>query len=449
MARIFECRMCRYRQAVKWTGLPCPSCYLFANIKDVNSVDDEEGNPAELIEGVPISLQDAIDAADKAQAAGDTTFDRIESGIVGFDRVLGGGIVPGSLTLVCGDPGAGKSTILVQVAQAIARRRESCLYVCGEETVEQMAYRYRSFGKFPARMQAIHVEDIDDILDHVDEVDPRVVIIDSIQCVQVDEALEVGSAASIKTAIKEFMKCAKAKKIAFFIIGHLTKGGAIGGPRALEYLVDVSLYLSGNKFDPRRVLHCYAKNRFGKAPTLSTFEMSEDGSGLIDKWKEEEEREAAERAQEEADTAEALEHTRAEALRRLEAKERLQALKPALRSIPGGTSGAGKGNPAASWIAPDGTQAAIVLAVSCDDCRATIDRACTADDGTREAGFHQSRVWKSTRRIVIDAAPEIEKPEPAAPALLAEKPFGAPPKVATKKKPGKKPKNVSRSATTR
>lgn len=203
---------------------------------------------------------------------------RLESEIAGFDKVLGGGIVPGSLILICGDSGSGKSTLLIQVFQALARRRETCLYITGEEPVSQLASRFKGLGKFPARLQALHATDIDIMLDRVDEMKPSVVVIDSIQCVEVDEDLEVGSASSIKTAINEFMKYAKAEKVAFIIIGHITKGGSIGGPKTLEHMVDTSVHLTASL--SRRVLQCLSKNRFGKTPQRAYFEMT--GEGLVE-----------------------------------------------------------------------------------------------------------------------------------------------------------------------
>lgn len=277
MARVFKCRSkdCGHEQPLKWTGR-CPGCYGFFAIYEANSFTDEDGEASAIIEGVPVSLQDAVEMEKQLPEV-----QRLETGIAGFDKVLGGGIVPGSLILLCGDPGSGKSTLLIQVFQALARRRQTCLYVTGEETVKQLASRYKGLGRFPPRLQALQATNLDVILDNVAEIKPAVFAVDSVQCVECDEDLETGSATSIKVTINELMKFAKTEGVAVFVIGHVTKGGSIGGPRALEHMVDVSMHLSGNSNSSNRILNVWGKNRFGKTPAKAFFEMSHDENNVV------------------------------------------------------------------------------------------------------------------------------------------------------------------------
>lgn len=277
MPIVFQCRGCKNMRVAKWIGR-CPDCGGFYNIEQRHE-DVEGAEAAEPTDGEVISLSDAVKHV--------IEIPRLETGIKGLDLVLGGseesgyGFAKNSLTLLCGDPGCGKSTILIQAFQALAKRRHSVLYVTGEQTVADIARRAKSFGKFPAKFLAVRETDLDSILDHIDEHKPALVAIDSIQTLSVDDDLEIGSAASIKAAVRALMDYAKDENVAIVIIGHVTKGGALGGPRALEHYVDTNLYLA-NTDGGTRVLKCENKNRFGPVPVQASFRMTEQGLVEID-----------------------------------------------------------------------------------------------------------------------------------------------------------------------
>lgn len=273
----YQCRGCKVMKPAKWIGR-CPDCGSFYNIEQRHE-DIPGAEAAEPTDGEVISLQDAVETVREIP--------RLETDIKGLDHVLGGGFVNNSLTLLCGDPGCGKSTLLIQTFQALARRRYPVLYVTGEQTVADIARRAKSFGKFPARFMAVRETNIDAILDHIEEHHPAVVAIDSIQTINVDDDLEIGSAASIKAAVRTFMDFAKEHNVAMILIGHVTKGGALGGPRALEHYVDVNLFLANGSASAvekgkHRILKCENKNRYSEVPREAHFKMTEGGLLEID-----------------------------------------------------------------------------------------------------------------------------------------------------------------------
>ena len=257
---------------VRWTGR-CPNCGRCYDIKE-KATDDEGFEVKEIDDDEVVPLQDAM--------ARTVERERLESGIENFDAVLGGGLVPGSTVLLCGGPGSGKTTLLLHVLRELAIRRIDVLYVTGEQAVSDLALTAKRFGhKFPARLGATRQTDIDEILDKIDETEPKVVVIDSIQMVEVDEELQVGSAASVKAAIRIFKEYAEKERVVLLIIGHITKGGAISGPRTLEHNVDVVLQFE-KKTDLRRVLRCPNKNRFGKIGEEAHFNMTQKGLIPVD-----------------------------------------------------------------------------------------------------------------------------------------------------------------------
>lgn len=233
----------------------------------------EGAEETEPVDGEVISLQDAINHV--------VAVPRIETGIVGIDYVVGnrteGGFAQNGLYLLCGDPGGGKTTLLLQAFLGIAKRRYPALFITGEQEVKDVAVRAKNFGKFPGKMMIAKETDLDTILDIIEEHEPAIVGIDSAQTLFVDEDFEIGGGSTIKIAIRELKKIAKQRDVAVVIIGHITKGGAISGPRALEYFVDCNLYLSGRKNDNRRTLKCEFKNRYGETPRQAEFIMTEAG----------------------------------------------------------------------------------------------------------------------------------------------------------------------------
>lgn len=262
----FQCRGCGCVKPKSWVER-CNECGGFFNIRQVNQ-DIEGAEAAEPIEGEVISLEDAIKHV--------VIVPRLETGIAGIDYVLGGGFAHNSVSLLCGDAGSGKSTLILQVFQSLAKLRHDVIFITGEQSVNDIAIRAQSFGKFPARMVACRENDLDAILDIAEDRHPAMVCIDSAQTLFVDDELEVGGAMSIKVAIREVMRFAKDQNIAFLVIGHITKGGAIGGPKALEHFVDVNLYFARGQ-GSTRILRCDSKNRYGEVPRKAEFEMSENG----------------------------------------------------------------------------------------------------------------------------------------------------------------------------
>jgi DNA repair protein RadA/Sms len=200
-----------------------------------------------------------------------------------FSRVLGGGIVPGSIVLVGGDPGIGKSTLLLQMAMEMARHRR-VLYVSGEESERQVkmrAMRLRVDGRaepgLPPELFLVTETNLDSILSHVREVQPALLIVDSIQTVYLPSfESSAGSVSQVRESASQLRELAKASGVSVFVIGHVTKEGVIAGPRVLEHIVDTVLYLEGDRFQAYRLLRS-VKNRFGATAEVGVFEMREDG----------------------------------------------------------------------------------------------------------------------------------------------------------------------------
>jgi DNA repair protein RadA/Sms len=194
-----------------------------------------------------------------------------------LDRVLGGGIVPGSLVLVGGDPGIGKSTLLLQLSSKLAETKHKVLYISGEESVKQTKLRSERLGVSSADLFVLAETDISIIERAIDEVQPTLVIIDSIQTVyQEDITSAPGSVAQVRECTASFMRVAKTSGIAIFIVGHVTKQGSIAGPKLLEHMVDSVLYFEGERHHTYRILRA-VKNRFGSTNEMGIFEMKELG----------------------------------------------------------------------------------------------------------------------------------------------------------------------------
>ena len=194
-----------------------------------------------------------------------------------FSRVLGGGIVPGSLILVGGDPGIGKSTLLLQVAGLIAATHGTCLYISGEESVRQIKMRADRMQLEAQDLFLVTETNLSVMLQHIEEVQPIVVIVDSIQTTYSDDlSSSAGSVSQVRECASRFQELAKNSGLAVFLVGHVTKEGAIAGPRVLEHIVDTVLYLEGDLFHRYRLLRG-VKNRFGATSEVGVFEMVERG----------------------------------------------------------------------------------------------------------------------------------------------------------------------------
>jgi DNA repair protein RadA/Sms len=204
-------------------------------------------------------------------------FERVSLAMGEFDRVLGGGLVPGSLVLIGGDPGIGKSTLLLQASAALAVAGGPVLYVSGEESAQQIKLRAERLGLTGDGLYLLTETNVDVILGHIEKLNPRLVVVDSIQTVYLDElSSAAGSVSQVRESAARLMQAAKGRGIPVFLIGHVTKAGAIAGPRVLEHIVDTVLYLEGDRFHAYRLLRC-VKNRFGASNEVGVFEMRDVG----------------------------------------------------------------------------------------------------------------------------------------------------------------------------
>ncbi|HEX9985726.1 MAG TPA: DNA repair protein RadA [Thermoanaerobaculia bacterium] len=263
-AVIYSCTDCG-NQATKWLGR-CPECNAW------NSYAQEElpaaPGPATAMSsaGGPLPIG-AVDA---------DASPRISTHIPSLDRVLGGGLVIGAVTLVGGEPGIGKSTLLLQAAQELASYGP-VLYVSGEESPRQIAMRARRLGTMSENIRLFTETSVERILAEVEKLKPAAVIVDSIQTVHTtSNASTPGSVGQVRDSAGVLMTAAKRLNIPIFLIGHITKEGTIAGPKSLEHIVDTVLYFEGEKFQNYRVVRAY-KNRFGPVNEVAIFEMHDDG----------------------------------------------------------------------------------------------------------------------------------------------------------------------------
>ena len=269
--QIFFCKECGYESA-KWQG-QCPGCRAW------NTFVEEKVKVG--VKGAVKQPKDAVSPMGILQV---TTAEesRVQTGMRELDRVLGGGIVKGSLVLVGGDPGIGKSTILLQMCRNLVHQNVDVLYVSGEESLSQIKMRAERIGVFEKDMLLLCDNDMDNIERVITKSNAGVVIIDSIQTMVVEE---VGSAPGTVTQVREvtarLMQVAKQYGIAIFIVGHVTKEGNVAGPRTLEHMVDSVLYFEGDRNHGFRILRG-VKNRFGSTNEIGVFTMTEKGLEEVD-----------------------------------------------------------------------------------------------------------------------------------------------------------------------
>lgn len=208
-------------------------------------------------------------------------FARIPVPMPELARVLGGGIVPGSLVLIGGEPGIGKSTLLLQMAATLAQSAP-ILYVSGEESVQQMKMRAERLALQPDALYLLTETNLDEIIAHIERLTPKLVVIDSIQTVYLEELTSAaGSISQVRESAARLMRTAKETNVPIFLVGHVTKAGAIAGPRVLEHIVDTVLYLEGERFHAYRLLRS-VKNRFGATSEVGVFEMTQEGMIEVD-----------------------------------------------------------------------------------------------------------------------------------------------------------------------
>ncbi len=209
-------------------------------------------------------------------------FKRVAVPMPELARVLGGGIVPGSLVLIGGEPGIGKSTLLLQMAATLAQSAGTVLYISGEESVQQMKMRAERLALKPDALYLLTETNLDEIIAHIERLQPKLVIVDSIQTVYLESLTSAaGSVSQVREGAAHLMRAAKETGVPIFLVGHVTKAGAIAGPRVLEHIVDTVLYLEGERFHSYRLLRS-VKNRFGATSEVGVFEMTQEGMVEID-----------------------------------------------------------------------------------------------------------------------------------------------------------------------
>lgn len=277
----YVCQQCGRTSPVSFGR--CPSCNAWGSM--VEEIIEMSSSPSAgkshgfSARSKPVSLEEISGDAEN----------RLKTPISEFSRVLGGGIVPGSIILVGGDPGIGKSTLLLQMAMEIsssAYGNHPVLYVSGEESERQIKMRAMRLQKMengeaitetPKNLQLVTETNLDIILEHIQQVKPEVVVIDSIQTITLPEfSSSAGSVSQVRETAARLRELAKSSGIAVFVIGHVTKEGVIAGPRVLEHIVDTVLYLEGDRYQSYRLLRS-VKNRFGATSEVGVFEMRDRG----------------------------------------------------------------------------------------------------------------------------------------------------------------------------
>ena len=265
---VYFCQECGYESA-KWMG-QCPGCKAWNTFVEetVSAKKNPSGNvKASEKRQDPVILKDISLSEDERQT----------TQIGELDRVLGGGIVPGSLVLVGGDPGIGKSTLLLQVCRNLAENQVAVLYISGEESLRQIKLRANRIGDFNDKMQLLCETNLEVIREVIERKKPDVVVIDSIQTMfHEDVSSAPGSVSQVRESTNILMQIAKGMGISVFIVGHVTKEGNVAGPRVLEHMVDTVLYFEGDRHASYRVLRA-VKNRFGSTNEIGVFEMCNTG----------------------------------------------------------------------------------------------------------------------------------------------------------------------------
>jgi DNA repair protein RadA/Sms len=266
----YICAECGYNSP-RWLGR-CPSCGQFNTLeeKDISSAPYAARSKSELLERAYKTLDEIENFSDK----------RLKTRIPELDRVLSGGVVEGSLVLVGGDPGIGKSTLLLQVCAGICAQDKTALYVSGEESLQQVKMRARRLDITSKNLYMLAETDISAIENAITNLKPDIVIIDSIQTMRSDALTGVpGSVSQVRECTAVLTRIAKSMNISIIIVGHVTKDGALAGPRVLEHMVDAVLYFEGEKRDMYRMIRA-VKNRFGATDEIGVFEMRAEG--LVD-----------------------------------------------------------------------------------------------------------------------------------------------------------------------
>jgi DNA repair protein RadA/Sms len=263
----------------KWLG-KCPDCGTWDSLEEYKPLAPDDRNPLQSIDadsatghlargGEPVTIAN-IDQAESP---------RLATGIGEFDRILGGGIVPGSAVLVGGEPGIGKSTLLLQVAQSLSKNKTgvSVLYVTSEESARQVAMRATRLGVASDKLLVLAETNVERIVNQIGKVKPAVVIIDSIQMIYKPQIPAApGSVTQLRDCCMDLVYLAKATGIAIVVVGHVTKAGTLAGPKIIEHIVDTVVYFEGDRYHSHRIVRC-VKNRFGSTHEVGLFEMTGEG----------------------------------------------------------------------------------------------------------------------------------------------------------------------------
>ena len=262
----FFCQNCGH-QSLKWLG-KCPSCEEWNRFaeEEIRAIDPAGPAGIEFNEA-PLPIDEIV--ADEKE--------RVTTGIAEMDRVLGGGIVNGSVTLVGGDPGIGKSTLLLQVVHNLAEKNLKILYISGEESAKQIKLRGARLGASSKNLFVLVEINLDNIVKHIKEISPKVVVIDSIQTMYSPVLTSApGSVGQVRESSARLILLAKKTGIPVFLVGHVTKDGSIAGPKVLEHMVDTVLYFEGDSSHAYRIIRAM-KNRFGPTNEIGVFEMRSNG----------------------------------------------------------------------------------------------------------------------------------------------------------------------------
>jgi len=262
---VFVCQQCG-KESLKWLGR-CPNCQQWNTFVETRIAAPATSSLSVSVVSLPQELSQIVTSDE----------DRLSLPLLEFNRVLGGGVVSGSLVLVGGEPGIGKSTLLLQVSALIAQAQGKVVYVSGEETLRQIKLRSERLGVKGDRLYLLAETDLEVILNQLDQLSPDLVVVDSIQAVYFPELDTMpGSITQVRECTLRLMNWAKHSAVPVLIAGHVTKDGAIAGPRVLEHIVDAVLYLEGESFSAYRLLRG-VKNRFGATNEVGVFEMKSEG----------------------------------------------------------------------------------------------------------------------------------------------------------------------------
>ncbi len=262
---VFFCQNCGNGFS-KWMG-QCPACHQWNTLVE-EKLDKQEIKSRKLVSDVKTSTLKEVNESDEA---------RVSAGMKELDRVLGGGIVKGSMVLVGGDPGIGKSTLLLQVCKNVCENGLHMLYISGEESLQQIKLRANRMGEFNDNLALLCETNLEIIKGVIEKTKPDMVVIDSIQTMYDEEVGSApGSVSQVRQSTSVLMQIAKGLNITVFVVGHVTKEGVVAGPRVLEHMVDTVLYFEGDRHASYRILRG-VKNRFGSTNEIGVFEMRQNG----------------------------------------------------------------------------------------------------------------------------------------------------------------------------